>query len=83
MRLDLSPGISYFFGQLGKAFFALGSHASLLSLAAAFLIAVAFLTLRRYRKGRRIRVKALLRALFPKTCRDQQIEPGGPRLLLL
>jgi hypothetical protein len=42
--LDLSPGISYFFGQLGKAFFALGSHASLLSLAAAFLIAVAFLT---------------------------------------
>ena len=66
VRLDLSPGISYFFGQLGKAFFALGSHASLLSLAAAFLIAVAFLTLRRYRKGRRIRVKALLRALFPR-----------------
>ena len=64
--MDLSPGISYFFGQLGKAFFALGSHASLLSLAAAFLIAVAFLTLRRYRKGRRIRVKALLRALFPR-----------------
>jgi hypothetical protein len=66
VRLDMSPGISYFFGQLGKAFFALGSHASLLSLAAAFLIAVAFLTLRRYRKGRRIRVKALLRALFPR-----------------
>ena len=64
--MDLSPGISYFFGQLGKAFFALGSHASLLSLAVAFLIAVAFLTLRRYRKGRRIRVKALLRALFPR-----------------
>ena len=40
--LDLSPGISYFFGQLGKAFFALGSHASLLLLAAAFLIAVPF-----------------------------------------
>jgi len=36
----MSPGISHFFGQLGKAFFALGSHASLLSLAAAFLIAV-------------------------------------------
>jgi sterol desaturase/sphingolipid hydroxylase (fatty acid hydroxylase superfamily) len=66
VRLDMSPGISYFFGQLVKAFFALGSHASLLSLAAAFLIAVAFLTLRRYRKGRRIRVKALLRALFPR-----------------
>jgi sterol desaturase/sphingolipid hydroxylase (fatty acid hydroxylase superfamily) len=64
--LDLSPGISYFVGQLGKAFFAPGSHASLLSLAGAFLIAFAFLTLRRYRKGRRIRVKALLRALFPR-----------------
>jgi len=64
--LDLSPGISYFVGQLGKAFFAPGSHASLLSLAGAFLIAFAFLTLRRYRKGRRIRLKALLRALFPR-----------------
>jgi sterol desaturase/sphingolipid hydroxylase (fatty acid hydroxylase superfamily) len=64
--LDFSPGISYFFGQLGKAFFAPGSHASLLSLAGAFLIAFAFLTLRRYRKGRRIRVRALLRALFPR-----------------
>ena len=64
--LDLSPGISYFVGQLGKAFFAPGSHASLLSLAGAFLIAFAFLTLRRQRKGRRIRVKVLLRALFPR-----------------
>jgi sterol desaturase/sphingolipid hydroxylase (fatty acid hydroxylase superfamily) len=64
--LDFSPGISYFFGQLGKAFFAPGSHASLLSLVGAFLIAFAFLIFRRYRKGRRIRVKALLRALFPR-----------------
>jgi hypothetical protein len=64
--LDLSPGISYFFGQLGKAFFAPGSHASLLSLVGAFLIAFAFLMFRRYRKGRRIRVRALLRALFPR-----------------
>ena len=64
--MDFSPGISYFFGQLGKAFFAPGSHASLLSLVGAFLIAFAFLMLRRYRKGRRIRVRALLRALFPR-----------------
>lgn len=64
--MDLSPGVSYFVGQLGKAFFASGSHASLASLAAAFLIAIAFVTLRRLRKGRRIRVKALLHALFPR-----------------
>jgi hypothetical protein len=51
---------------LGKAFFAPGSHASLLSLVGAFLIAFAFLMFRRYRKGRRIRVRALLRALFPR-----------------
>jgi sterol desaturase/sphingolipid hydroxylase (fatty acid hydroxylase superfamily) len=65
-RLELSPGVSYFVGQLGKALFAPGSHASLASLAAAFLIAFAFLTFRRVRKGRRIRASALLRALFPR-----------------
>jgi sterol desaturase/sphingolipid hydroxylase (fatty acid hydroxylase superfamily) len=64
--LELSPGVSYFVGQLGKAFFAPGSHASLASLAAAFLIAFTFLTFRRLRKGRRIRVSTLLRALFPR-----------------
>jgi hypothetical protein len=65
-RLDLSPGISYFLGQLGKAFLDPGSHVSLLSLAGAFLIAFAFLSFRRLRKGRRVRVMALLRALFPR-----------------
>src|SRR6202046_2832124 len=64
--LDFSPGISYFIGQISKAFFAPGSHVSLLSLAGAFLIAFVFLSLRRYRKGRRIRVRTLLRALFPR-----------------
>jgi sterol desaturase/sphingolipid hydroxylase (fatty acid hydroxylase superfamily) len=64
--VDLSPGVSYFVGQLGKAFFAPGSHASLASLAAALLIAIAFLAFRRLRKGRRLRVRALLRALFPR-----------------
>ncbi len=65
-RLDFSPGITYFLGQLHKAFFGLGSHISLLSLVCALLIAVVFVAARRYRKGRRIRVRALLRALFPK-----------------
>jgi sterol desaturase/sphingolipid hydroxylase (fatty acid hydroxylase superfamily) len=65
-RLDFSPGIAYFFGQLGKAFLAPGSHVSLLSLASALLIALFVLAIRRYRKGRRIRPRSLLRALFPR-----------------
>ena len=64
--MDFTPGISYFFGQLSKAFLAPGSHISLFSLLSALLIAFAVLAFRRYRKGRRIRLKALLRALFPK-----------------
>jgi sterol desaturase/sphingolipid hydroxylase (fatty acid hydroxylase superfamily) len=64
--LDLSPGIWYFLGQLGRAFVDPGSHASLLSLAAALLIALAVLAVRRHRKGRRVRLRALLRALFPR-----------------
>jgi sterol desaturase/sphingolipid hydroxylase (fatty acid hydroxylase superfamily) len=64
--LDFSPGIAYFFGRLGTAFLSPGSHISLLSLASAFFIALAVLVIRRYRKGRRIRIKALLRALFPR-----------------
>jgi hypothetical protein len=64
--LDFSPGIAYFVGQLGKAFLDPGSHISLFSLAAACLIALAALARRRYRKGRRLRLSTLLRALFPK-----------------
>lgn len=64
--MDFSPGISYFFDQLGKAFLAPGSPVSLLSLFAAFSIALAVLAARRYRKRRRLRFKTLLRAIFPK-----------------
>jgi sterol desaturase/sphingolipid hydroxylase (fatty acid hydroxylase superfamily) len=65
-RLDFSPGISYFFGQLSKALLSPGSHISLLSLASALLIALLVLAVQRYRRGRPIRLKPLLRALFPK-----------------
>jgi len=64
--LDFSPGISYFLGQLSKAFLAPGSHVSLLSLLCAFFIAVFFVAARRLRGGRRLRLRTLLRALFPK-----------------
>jgi sterol desaturase/sphingolipid hydroxylase (fatty acid hydroxylase superfamily) len=64
--LDFSPGVSYFLGQLDKAFLQPGSQISLFSLAAACLIALAALARRRYRKGRRLRLRPLLRALFPE-----------------
>ena len=64
--MDLSPGIGYFLGQLDKALLSPGSHISLASLATALLIAFGALAARRYRKGRRIRIKTLLRALFPR-----------------
>ena len=64
--MDLSPGISYFFGQLGNAFLAPGSQVSLASLFTALFIAFLVLAVRRYKKGRRIRLRPLMRALFPK-----------------
>ena len=64
--MDLSPGISYFLGQLGKAFLAPGSQISLASLFTALFIASLVLAVRRHRKGRRLRLRLLVRALFPK-----------------
>jgi sterol desaturase/sphingolipid hydroxylase (fatty acid hydroxylase superfamily) len=65
-RLDPSPGISYLFGQLGRALLAPGSHFSLMSLGCALLIGVFVLGAKRLRRGRRIRPRSLLRALFPR-----------------
>ena len=64
--MDLSPGVWYFLDRLRMAFLEPGSHVSLLSLVVALVIALAVLAARRYRKGRRIRLRALLRALFPR-----------------
>ncbi len=65
--MDFSLGIFYFLGQLNKAFLPPGSQASLASLFTAFAIAVVILAARRRNKGRRVRLKPLLRALFPKS----------------
>ncbi len=65
-RLDFSPGLSYFFGRLDKAFLEPGSHVSLASLVCAMAVAVLVLAVRRYRKGRRLRLRTLWRALFPR-----------------
>jgi sterol desaturase/sphingolipid hydroxylase (fatty acid hydroxylase superfamily) len=64
--LDFTPGIAFIFGQIGKLLFSVGSHFSLTSLAAAFLIAAFYFVWRRVKRGRRVRVKTIFRALFPK-----------------
>jgi sterol desaturase/sphingolipid hydroxylase (fatty acid hydroxylase superfamily) len=64
--LDFSAGIVFFFGQLGRLFFSLGSHFSLTSLAAALVISALYFAWQRRRRGRRIRVKTIARALFPR-----------------
>ena len=64
--MDLSAGIAFFFGQLNKLLFSLGSHFSLTSLAAAFVIAALFFVYERRKRGRRVRLRTILRGLFPR-----------------
>ncbi|MBV8791875.1 MAG: sterol desaturase family protein [Pseudolabrys sp.] len=64
--MDFRPGLSFLWEQLHKLLFTLGSHFSFTSLGAALLIATIFYAGRRLRRGRQLRAKTLLRALFPK-----------------
>jgi sterol desaturase/sphingolipid hydroxylase (fatty acid hydroxylase superfamily) len=64
--VDFTPGLSFFWQQASKLLFSLGSHFSFTSLGAALLVATAFYAGQRIRRGRRLRLKTLWRALFPK-----------------
>lgn len=64
--MDLSPGFVFFWNQLTKLLFSLGSHFSFTSLGAALIVATTFYGFKRLRRGRRIRAKTLLRAVFPR-----------------
>ncbi|MEI7805905.1 MAG: sterol desaturase family protein [Hyphomicrobiales bacterium] len=59
-------GLRRNFDHLYDVLFSAGSQFSLTSLGCALVIAAAVLVYRRKRKGRRIRVRALIRALFPR-----------------
>src|SRR5262249_7879619 len=63
---DLPPGVAYFLHQLRGLLVAPGSHFSLTSLGCALAIAVVFVGWQRHRRGRSIRPRAILRALFPR-----------------
>jgi sterol desaturase/sphingolipid hydroxylase (fatty acid hydroxylase superfamily) len=64
--LDWSPGIDYFLHRLEALFLTSGAQYSLTSLASALVLAAGFIALRRYRRNRRVRIKTIARALFPK-----------------
>jgi sterol desaturase/sphingolipid hydroxylase (fatty acid hydroxylase superfamily) len=64
--VDFTPGLVFFWSQLSKLVFSLGSHFSFSSLGAALVVATAFYAFKRLRRGRKIRWKTLLRAVFPK-----------------
>jgi len=64
--LDFSAGIAYFFGQISRLLFSLGSHFSLTSLAAALVVSALFFVYQRRKRGRRIRLRTIMRALFPR-----------------
>lgn len=77
--MDFSAGISFFFGQLSQLLFSLGSHFSLTSLGAALVFAAAFFAWQRLKRGRRLRWRTILRALFPKhitTSKSNQADIG-------
>jgi sterol desaturase/sphingolipid hydroxylase (fatty acid hydroxylase superfamily) len=64
--LDFSAGIAFFFGQMNRLLFSLGSHFSLTSLAAALCVSVLYFAWQRHKRGRRVRLRTILHALFPR-----------------
>lgn len=64
--MDFSAGFAFLWDHVSELLLSSGSHFSLTSLFAALLISAAFFAAQRYRRGRRIRLKTILRALFPR-----------------
>ena len=64
--MDFSAGFKFFFGQLDRLLLSFGSHFSLTSLGAALLFSIAFFVWQRLKRGRRVHVKTIWRALFPR-----------------
>jgi sterol desaturase/sphingolipid hydroxylase (fatty acid hydroxylase superfamily) len=64
--VDLSEGFAYLGNKLAHVFLSGGSVFSLTSLGCALAVATGFLVLRRRQRRRRIRLRAIVRALFPR-----------------
>jgi sterol desaturase/sphingolipid hydroxylase (fatty acid hydroxylase superfamily) len=66
VNLDLPPAVTYFLDQLDRLLLSIGSHLSVTSLISALCVSVLFLALKRYKRNRRIRIRTIARALFPR-----------------
>jgi sterol desaturase/sphingolipid hydroxylase (fatty acid hydroxylase superfamily) len=77
--VEFSPGIRYLLDQCAQLLFSFGSSLSLSSLAGALIIAVGFIAWRRLTRGRKPRLRLIVRALFPSrllTSRSTAIDLG-------
>ncbi len=64
--MDFTAGLEFFFGQIEHLFLSVGSHFSLTSLGAALAFSALFFAWQRIKRGRRVRLKTIWRAMFPR-----------------
>jgi sterol desaturase/sphingolipid hydroxylase (fatty acid hydroxylase superfamily) len=64
--MNFPAGFAYLLDRIDSVFFSVSSIFSLSSLACALCVALVFLAAKRVQRNRRVRVKALARALFPR-----------------
>ncbi len=62
----LSPSFDFLFDHIRRLLFGFGAQLSLTSLLCALIIAAGFFAWQRHKRGRRVRLRTLLRALFPR-----------------
>ena len=62
----LTPGLEFLLGQIRHMLFGFGAKLSLTSLACALLISAGFFVWQRIKRGRRVRLRTIWRALFPR-----------------
>ena len=64
--MDFSSGFAFLYVQTYRLLVGFGAHLSFSSLAVALTIAAGFFVWQRHRRGRRVRARTILRALFPR-----------------
>ena len=75
----LSPGLDFLIEQVRRTLFSFGATLSISSLLCALTVAVGFFVWQRVKRGRRIRLRTILHALFPSRIlrsRSNQVDIG-------
>ena len=63
---QLSPGLDFLLDQIRRTLFSFGAQLSISSLLCALAVAAGFFIWQRVKRGRRVRARTILRALFPR-----------------